>query len=391
VKFDRSNPKAWIFFLVTAVNIVLAAAIALVLPRRDQRKRGTLSGHLFNGNLRAFFDVVGRDADDWEFRYVYIDYGAYRSRRPREGDAMTSLRLDHMIWVARSDVVMTDHAAGIWSLLQRLRPQVAFVDVWHGVGFRPLGGDFGERMARYHALFAASEWDASQSYVAEGGASAGQVIVTGYASVDPLLRPQDDAMTLAARYELPPQSSGRLLIAPTWNHGDRSRQPVPFGLDDRDFFRRIDEWARREDWTVIFRAHLNASITGEGPFTNTRFMPLSHYPITHDLLQIADVLITDWSSIATEYLVLNRPMIFFDTPAPFPPTRLEPEDRVGYLVSDWEELVAALGHAAQPGDFENRFGKRRRDVLDKAFGSTLDGHSSRRYLEALNMITKTEL
>jgi hypothetical protein len=387
VKFDRSRPRVWLYFAVTAINILLASAVAYLLPSvsRD-RRRGVLSGHLFNGNLRAFYDVAGREAFDWTFRYVYIDYDAYRSREKGEGDTLTSLRIDHMIWIARSDVVMTDHGPGIWKLLQRLRPNLAFVDVWHGVGFKSLGPGFGKKMARYRALFVASEWDGEASYVAAGRVSTQQIAVTGYAATDSLVA-QDASATLDEGFASDSGRKGLLLIAPTWSHGDRNRSTFPFETDEQDFLTRINEWAVKREWTVVFRAHLNADLPREHGHPNVRFMPLVDYPLTYELLEQADILVTDWSSIATDYLVLGRPIIFLDTPPPFHPDRLTADDRVGYRVADWQAFAEALDLAAlRPDDFAGRFGSQRESILQKAFGTTLDGHSADRYLEALNHI-----
>ncbi len=387
MKFDRAKPRVWAYFALTAINVVVASAVAYFLPSGlNGRRRGVLSGHLFNGNLRAFYDEAGSAASGWTFRYIYIDYDAYRSRDAAEGDALTSLRIDHMIWMARSDVVVTDHGPGIWALLQHLRPGIAFVDVWHGVGFKALGSGFGRKMARYRALFVASEWDGEASYVAAGRVAPGQIAVTGYAAVDVLVG-TDASAAPGERLCLDSGRTGLLLIAPTWSHGDANRSMFPFELDQQSFLTLVNEWAVKTDWTVVFRAHLNADSPEEHVYPNIRFMPLVEYPLTNRLLRQADALVTDWSSIATDYLVLGRPIIFLDTPPPFRPDRLTADDRVGYRVTTWQALADALDLAAQrPDDFAERFGTRRRAVLEKAFGATLDGRSADRYLETLNEI-----
>jgi CDP-glycerol glycerophosphotransferase (TagB/SpsB family) len=390
MKFDRYSPRAWFLFAATALNIVVASVVAILIPRRRQdRRRAVLSGHTFNGNLRAFYDTVGRDATGWEFRYIYIDHDAYLCRDVAEVAALSSLRLGHVIWMARADVVMTDHGPGIWALLQVLRPRIAFVEVWHGVGFKGLRPEFGHIVARYRAVFAASEWDGSDSLGATERANAPEVLVTGYAAVDLLARPPA-VDVIAARYGLKDDSSGRVLVAPTWSHGDNDRSLFPFGLDAAEFFTRLDTWAQKVNWTVIFRSHLNAPAVASGTYPNIRFMPLKEYPVTYELLAVSNVLVTDWSSIATDYLVLGRPIIFLDVPPPFPPGHLTADDRVGYRVSGWAGFVAALDVASQqPEEYAESFRHDRLRVLDKAFDSTLDGRSSERYLEALNRITRS--
>ncbi len=389
MKFDRANPRDWLFFIVTALNILVASIVAFLTPRlRRNRCRGVMSGHVFNGNLRAFYDTVGHNAAAWEFRYIYIDHTAYRSRDAGEVGAMSSLRLGDVIWMARADLVMTDHGPGIWTLLQLLRPEIAFVEVWHGVGFKGLGSDFGQKLARYRALFAASEWDAHDALGPEGRSAVLRIkaIPTGYAAVDSLARP-GPVEPILARYGLDPERSGRVLIAPTWNHGDSGRSLFPFGLDAEEFLSRLNEWAQAANWTVIFRAHLNAPAVAAGDYPNIRFMPLKEYPLTYELLAVSNVLVTDWSSIATDYLVLGRPTIFLDVPPPFTPDHLTADDRVGYRVSDWDGFAEALTTAAQrPDEYTEMFADDRQRVLDKAFGTTLDGHSANRYLEALKKI-----
>ena len=74
MKFDRTSPLVWAYFLVTAANIVIASVVAAVLRRPDGPRRGVLSGHLFNGNLRVFYDTVGANATDWVFRYIRVGY-----------------------------------------------------------------------------------------------------------------------------------------------------------------------------------------------------------------------------------------------------------------------------------------------------------------------------
>ena len=44
-------------------------------------------------------------------------------------------------------------------------------------------------------------------------------------------------------------------------------------------------------------------------YLNIISAPVDEFPLTYELLFISDVLLTDWSSIYADYLVLKRPII----------------------------------------------------------------------------------
>src|SRR3546814_3640481 len=67
------------------------------------------------------------------------------------------------------------------------------------------------------------------------------------------------------------------------------------------------------------------------------------YPNTEEILQISDALICDWSSIAFDYLLLDRPTYFLDVPPPFRKgLALGANYRFGPVVLGLEQLVAQL-------------------------------------------------
>jgi hypothetical protein len=377
VKFRRASPWSWALFFVTAVNVTIAAVAALILDRlarSEGRSRIVLSGHRFNGNLLAFHDYA-HERDLVEVRYVHIDYAEYRRCRAAGfGSNLTTVRLDHVMWIAQADLMMTDHGPGIWRLLQILRPSIAFVEVWHGIGYKALGAGFKSKMRNYAAVFAGSDWDAEHSFIASG-IDAAMVRVTGYAATDPLVTPFERDPTY-------PKGT-TVMIAPTWSHNANDRQGLPFGLDTPQRLTELSEWAQLRGIHVVMRTHLNtkeAHLAIDLPQLMMR--PVSDWPVTYDLLKSTDVLVTDWSSIAIDFLPLQRPIIFMDIPPPFSQFRLSPADRPGPLAADWQSLLRHIERAvSDPATAMTPFDDSRRRVAEHAFGSTLDGRSAERYLD----------
>jgi CDP-glycerol glycerophosphotransferase (TagB/SpsB family) len=98
------------------------------------------------------------------------------------------------------------------------------------------------------------------------------------------------------------------------------------------------------------------------------------YVNVQDILYITDILITDWSSIANDFIILDRPIIFLDVDFPVKEFKLRPEDRVGYIVQSKRQFFEKLKEAI---DCPNLFGKKRKALIKKLY-KHLNGNSSRR-------------
>jgi CDP-glycerol glycerophosphotransferase len=186
-----------------------------------------------------------------------------------------------------------------------------------------------------------------------------------------------------------PRADKYILIAPTWQQDVQGRSVLPFELNADEFFTDLDALAKKHSAHIIFRTHLNsADDIDVSHLTSTSFMPYSKYEVVEDFLFIADILVTDWSSIGIDHLPLRRPTIFLDVPAPFKyGFNLGPEHRYGDVVADFSSFKSALGRdLSQPEAFLKQHGQDIETSIISAYGPTLDGNSSRRYFENLQRL-----
>jgi CDP-glycerol glycerophosphotransferase len=109
------------------------------------------------------------------------------------------------------------------------------------------------------------------------------------------------------------------------------------------------------------------------------------FPDTEGLLQETDVLICDWSSIAFDYLALNRPAIFVDVKSPYRNGfSLGPEYRYGDVVQDMASLRQQLAAMLDdPADYHARRGPIHADITAQVYGSHTDGQAARVQLKRL--------
>jgi CDP-glycerol glycerophosphotransferase (TagB/SpsB family) len=108
-----------------------------------------------------------------------------------------------------------------------------------------------------------------------------------------------------------------------------------------------------------------------------------------EIMVAADVLITDFSSAAEEFLVFNKPLVFANhlSPNGYHLTRGEWDEihSCGQVVTQKEELQRALGNALnRPQDYEAQRIKMRDYVYFQ-----VDGHAAERAAQALRGLLET--
>ncbi|MFQ6673444.1 MAG: CDP-glycerol glycerophosphotransferase family protein [Fidelibacterota bacterium] len=194
------------------------------------------------------------------------------------------------------------------------------------------------------------------------------VAQTGWPKLDPLSR-EVDRQLLRKEMGL---SSGKpvLLYAPTFRPKYTS---APDLLSTFQELRR-DAW----QWVVKFHALMDpAVVEGYRSLERDGFRVVRADSVL-PLLQVADLLITDTSSVAYEFLLLDRPIITY---------RAAARRDKGIDLQTPGELPEAIEHAlGNPGEYSNR----RKSYL-RVLHPYQDGESSRRVVESIENVLQNDL
>ena len=139
--------------------------------------------------------------------------------------------------------------------------------------------------------------------------------------------------------------------------------------------------------TLVIRSHLNASISAM-TYDNVRYCSMKDFPDAEGLLLHTDILICDWSSIAFDYLALDRPTIFLDVEPPFKNGfSLGKEYRFGEIAYDLSSMILYLEKALQDSAaYGTRQGVVHRAITSKIYGDTTDGKAASRQLDRLAIL-----
>ncbi len=123
-------------------------------------------------------------------------------------------------------------------------------------------------------------------------------------------------------------------------------------------------------------------------YSNISWISMEEYPDTYTLLSVTDVLITDWSSIAFDFMLKRKPIIFIDRPNPYGEFCFTPTERAGAIVYTKDQLMDSLKDALKDSEkFIKKYAPNFDVVLNKAF-LYKNGKSSDRCIEELIKLLK---
>ena len=243
-----------------------------------------------------------------------------------------------------------------------------WIDVWHGLGW--VHTERGKMLRDYDLAFDTSEF--FREYDSEGDEFIAQKIkITGYPRNDPLIDGRWSRKTIENELGIPSDQK-TVLYAPTWGH--KYKKSVFPWKETISFLDKVEKFCDKNNCVFLIRMHPNwyrqnikeKELLEEEIKQAKRIFHLAPYKYidVQPLLYISDVLITDWSSIANDFILLKRPIIFLETQFPVEKFVLNPKDRAGYIVKDKEEFFETLRESIiNP----NLFDERRIKLMKKLF------------------------
>ena len=206
-----------------------------------------------------------------------------------------------------------------WSLL-RFRKSQMVVETWHGGGaYKRIGGDRIDvgGAERRHAvdkmnrttLFLSSSTAFTENVINTAYHYKGDVLEVGLPRNDELMQPHEE-FRAEMREKLGLSTDAKVVIyAPTFRNSHNTE------LYNVDFKRLRESLSARfgGEWIVLLRMHyyIAARLKGEGD--DKAVIDVSDYSDMQDLLRLADVLVTDYSSTVWDFSLMHRPCFLYAT------------------------------------------------------------------------------
>ena len=378
MKVDRRNPVHWAYLAAFMANV-----LAAIVLRPFVRRRGCvlLYGHKLAGNLKPILRELQALEGAPKTAFLTMDPAYHRALRAAGEPSVLAISPRCIPWLAGADGIITDH--GLHSMQPMLSLSDArFFDVWHGIPFKGFDAEDFRVQRRYDEAWVASP-RLVDLYIGKFGFERGRVHATGYARTDMLVRRDLDIAATRRAFGLPVQGPV-ILFAPTWKQDAQHRSVFPFGQDEAAFLGALSRLGARTGATVALRAHLN-SAQAAGDHPHVVQVPYARFPDTEALLLCTDVLVCDWSSIAFDFLLLDRPTVFLDVEPPFAKGfSLDASHRFGAIVDDMGALLAQLAHCIQdPAAYWSAHGEAHLRIKAQVYGDYADGRAAERCVARL--------
>ncbi|MGW1766825.1 bifunctional glycosyltransferase/CDP-glycerol:glycerophosphate glycerophosphotransferase [Streptomyces sp. NPDC002073] len=277
----------------------------------------SMLGKQYSDSPRAIYEEMRARGLDFEAFWSYA--GAAPKDFPKDAHLVRRWSLPYLKALARAEFWVDNQS---YPLKLAKRPETTYIQTWHGSALKKMGFDQPglkaatqaqqaaeqKHLNRFDHFLCRSEHDvrtlAKAFRIAEE-----KLLRVGYPRNDVLVqaRQAEDAAggrrergALAAELGIPADKQV-LLYAPTFR--TPGAFPMPFDVE-----KFAEEFGDR--YVLLVRAHyLNHVVLP--PTVKGKVVNVSAHHDVMPLMQLADVLITDYSSVMFDYALLDRPMLFF--------------------------------------------------------------------------------
>ena len=285
-----------------------------LLPLKPRVNFIAFSGRQYSDSPRRISELLLKEHPEIQQVWAFNEPEKFRFLEEKGIKVVKYKSLEYLYYVMTSRVYVDN--AEFWSIL-KFRPGQMVLETWHGGGaYKRVGGhriDVNEREQQHAVekmnkitLFLSSSKAFTDFVIRDAYRYRGEVLECGLPRNDDLLNP-DPAVPARVRQALDiPAGAKVLLYAPTF------RNSHSLDLYDVDFSALKGSLEERfgGEWVIVLRMHYylaHKAMASSAPYLRNA----TDYPDMQELLQCADVLLTDYSSCMWDFSLMARPCFLY--------------------------------------------------------------------------------
>lgn len=269
---------------------------------------GSNGGNKISGNPKFLYEYLYGDN--------YYNCYFYLNNENKSSNIINYKSLEN-IWVfLRAKTLIGSHGLGDFGPLSWSNKKI-FIQTWHGTPLKTMGHadksetsehlkKLKEHNDKVNALLTTSDFSSgliSRCF----NINERKIFSIGYPRNDKLLKSNYKNKIKNLDFNLP-EYDQTILYAPTYRRWENAKF---FPFEDMDFY-QLNKFLENNKLILFLRGHINDNFSQNEVQSSKRIILLNDdiCPDINNYLHNIDILITDYSSIYFDYLLLNRPCIF---------------------------------------------------------------------------------
>jgi len=365
--------KRIIFSLISKVFELLDK----LYPTKSFIVFGCRAGKDYADNSKVLFEKFL--AEGYENAFFFTRNKKVLGQIPANGVYAYSLKGLNIL--LRSRVLVFTHGSGDFAPFFPCKNQNrVFINLFHAIAVKEVGHNNDRRKLKekkkWDYFIVSSKFEAD-TVMRQFSLSEKQILVLG--------QPRNDVLIQGLKSERSDDREFTVMYAPTFRGGARTEL---FPFEDKDLT-ALDEYLVANNIRILIRLHLNEENSNRdlGTFNdpqNIELMSSKAFPSVNEELHRIDALITDYSSIALDFLLLDRPIayVIYD---------FDKYQKERGFAFDFKEHMAGPSITTQKGlveflSSESDLYMEKRESLKKLFHKFDDGKSTERIYEFINKL-----
>lgn len=370
-----------------------------VIPDEKTILFQSFNGKTYGCSPKAIYEYMIKREEfaDWKFIWVFVDDEKHKFLEQNPNTTVIKQKkLEYERALASAKYWITNYRVPnhVWP-----KKDQVYVQCWHGTPLKRLGYDLqtsenaidsiSEIRAKYDmdaekfeyilspSLFASEKFTSAWNLKAHNMED--KVLEVGYPRNDYLLNHnQEDIAEIKEKLDIPADKKV-ILYAPTWRD-NQHESGVGFTYDLNVDFDKL----RRElgdEYVILFRVHYLVASQFSFEQYEGFIYNVSNYDDINHLYVIADLLITDYSSVFFDYGILKKPMLFYmydldDYKDSIRGFYFGIDKLPGQIITEEKDLADAIRNSIDKFEYNEKY-----QEFNQMFSCLEDGQASKRFVE----------
>ncbi len=308
MKFNRKNP--YHYFIYISYTLFFFFSLFLVAFKKTRNNTIYLMGHKLGGNLQSLLE--SQEKIEYDFKYLTFDKYLIKNN----DYCISYLSIKNIVNLLSCKIIIATHGILFHKIIKGRK--IKTVNIGHGVQTIVIDKN-SSGLSLFDEVWLSSNFD-KNILVNKCNYNSNNLFTTGFIKHKVLLeneRVKDDIkINENLKYNY-------WLYAPTASSKKINEEINIFHSKNINFLNEINKISKENNYITIIKPHYNDYIYKKNDQEVINFIKSSSNLIYFKdlnldneeyLLNISDLLITDWSSIYLDFLILNKPIVFLDSP-----------------------------------------------------------------------------